>query len=143
MRISFSLLGSVAALAILSAGCAGSERKLGRGMNNMTEFVRMGEIRRSMEQTSLWDGNEVAYTTGFIKGFNRSLCRTAVGTFEVLTFPFPSYDARIKPEDPVYPASYKPHFLADPSWGPDSALGFSGGDIAPMIPGSRFRVFDY
>jgi len=25
---------------------------------------------------------------------------------------------------------------------PDTALGFSGGDLAPMIPGSRFRIFD-
>ena len=24
----------------------------------------------------------------------------------------------------------------------DTHIGFSGGDVAPMIPGSRFRVFD-
>jgi hypothetical protein len=24
----------------------------------------------------------------------------------------------------------------------DTYMGFSGGDVAPFIPGSRFRVFD-
>jgi hypothetical protein len=24
----------------------------------------------------------------------------------------------------------------------DTNLGFSGGDVAPFIPGSRFRIFD-
>jgi len=33
--------------------------------------------------------------------------------------------------------------LEDPTFGPDAALGFSGGDIAPIFPGSRFRIFDY
>jgi len=44
--------------------------------------------------------------------------------------------------NPVYPDSYKPHLLADPTFGPDNSLGFSGGDVAPIIPGSRFRIFD-
>jgi hypothetical protein len=43
----------------------------------------------------------------------------------------------------VYPDSYTPKLIADPTFGPDGALGFSGGDVAPMIPGSRFRIFDY
>ena len=34
-------------------------------------------------------------------------------------------------------------FISDPSWAPDSYLGFSGGDVAPHMPGSRFRIFDY
>jgi hypothetical protein len=25
---------------------------------------------------------------------------------------------------------------------PDTSLGFSGGDIIPFIPGSRFHIFD-
>src|SRR5438445_7541400 len=61
------------------AGCAGPERKLGRGINNVLEFTRGGEIRRSMEQTALWDGTDAAYTTGFIRGFNRRVARTFVG----------------------------------------------------------------
>lgn len=143
MRFSASLLASLAAVSLLAVGCAGPERKLGRGINNVTEFARMGEIRRSMEQTALWDNTDAAYTTGFIRGFNRSVARTAVGLYEVVTFPIPSYDPVFLPENPVYPDSYKPRLLADPTFGADASLGFSGGDVAPMIPGSRFRIFDY
>lgn len=137
----FTLAASLAV--ILSTGCAGPERKLGRGIANVTEFARMGELRRSMEQTAIWDGADVAYTTGFLHGLNRSVARTAVGVFEIATFPIPSYDPVFLPSEPVYPDSYKPNLLADPTFGPDAVLGFSGGDVAPMIPGSRFRIFDY
>jgi putative exosortase-associated protein (TIGR04073 family) len=143
MRISLSFLAVLAATALLATGCAGPERKMGRGMLNVTEFARMGEIRRSMEQTALWDNTDAAYTTGFLHGLNRSLARTAVGAYEVITAPFPPYDPIYLPEYPVYPDSYRPHLIADPTFGPDAALGFSGGDIAPMVPGSRFRIFDY
>jgi putative exosortase-associated protein (TIGR04073 family) len=143
MRIQRHLLVSLFSLAFLLSGCAGPERKLGRGVNNLTEIVRLGEVRRSMEQTAIWEGPEVAYTTGFFRGFNRTMARTAVGVYEVITFPFPDYDPVFLPENPVYPDSYKPNRLADPTFGPDPSLGFSGGDIAPMIPGSRFRIFDY
>ena len=136
-------MASITALVLLATGCAGPERKLGRGMLNATEFVRLGEIRRSMEQTAIWEGTDKTYTTGFIRGFNRSLARTAVGFYEIVTFPIPKYDPHFLPEYPVYPDSYKPNLIADPMFGTDSALGFSGGDVAPMIPGSRFRVFDY
>ena len=131
------------AIGLFATGCAGPEQKLGRGISNVTEFARLGEIRRSMEQTAVWEGNDKAYTTGVIRGFNRSLARTAVGAYEILSFPFPPWDPVLLPSDPVYPDSYAPNLLADPSFGPDAALGFSGGDVAPMIPGSRFRVFDY
>ncbi len=112
-------------------------------MNNLAEPIRMGELRRSMEQTALWESSDLAYAKGFIHGVNRTFARAAVGAFEVLTFPVPGYDAYFMPENPVYPDSYKPKMLADPAFGPDSALGFSGGDVAPFIPGSRFRIFDY
>jgi putative exosortase-associated protein (TIGR04073 family) len=145
MRKLISSASGAVAVAFLATGCAGPEQKFGRGLNNVTEFARMGEIRRSMEQTALWDGNGEAYTTGFIRGFNRSLARTGVGLFEILTFPIPTpnYDPIFLPASPVYPDSYTPGILADPTFGPDAAIGFSGGDIAPMIPGSRFHVYDY
>lgn len=130
-------------LVLLSSGCAGPEKKLGRGINNSMEMLRMGELRRSVEQTAIWDGPDTAYTTGMIRGMNRTLARTAVGLYEVITFPIPSYDPNFLPENPVYPDSYRPNRIADPTFGPDAALGFSGGDIAPMVPGSRFRIFDY
>jgi putative exosortase-associated protein (TIGR04073 family) len=156
MRISLSLSIASAAVALLVVGCTGPEQKLGRGINNLTEFARMGEMRRSVEQTALWDGAETGYTTGFIRGLNRSVQRTVMGAFEVATFPLPSYDPILvrppfydsykKPEaivKPQYPDSYKPGLLADPLFSPDTALGFHGGDVMPFIPGSRFRIFDY
>ncbi len=143
MRVSSFSTGLLAGLLLVAAGCAGPEQKLGRGVRNFTELGRMGEIRRSMEQTAIWDGADVAYTTGVLRGLNRSFARTAVGAYEIVTFPFPSYDPVFYPVDPVYPDSYKPHLLADPTFGPDAALGFSGGDVLPIVPGSRFRIFDY
>ena len=143
MRLTFPLLASLGAAALLLSGCAGPERKFGRGLNNATEFARLGEIRRSMEQTGIWETPETAYTTGLIRGINRSLVRTGVGLYELVTFPFPDYDPVFLPENPVYPDSYRPRQLADPIWGPDDALGFSGGDLFPMVPGSRFHIFDY
>lgn len=143
MRITFTFGAFIATMGLFAMGCAGPEQKLGRGINNATEFARLGEIRRSMEQTALWDGPEAAYTTGFIRGFNRSVVRTGVGLYEIATFPIPDYDPVFLPADPVYPDSYRPHLIADPTFGPDASLGFSGGDVAPMVPGSRFRIFDY
>jgi hypothetical protein len=32
--------------------------------------------------------------------------------------------------------------LSDQITSPDTSLGFGGGDIAPMIVGSRFHIFD-
>jgi putative exosortase-associated protein (TIGR04073 family) len=163
MRSSLFILA--VALVLISSGCAGPEKKLGRGMNNFTELVRGGEIRRSMEQTALWDGTDVAYTTGFFRGLNRSLARTAIGAYEVLTFPIPPYDPlltstnRIYPdvsirntkspwggmvltENPIYPANYTPSLMSDSMFATDTSLGFSGGDVFPFVQGSRFRIFD-
>src|SRR5437667_12720629 len=94
---------AMVACAALVAGCAGPERKLGRGINNFTEFARGGEIRRSMEQTALWDGTDAAYTTGLLRGLNRSVARTFVGIIEIATFPIPPYEARFTPTTRIYP----------------------------------------
>jgi putative exosortase-associated protein (TIGR04073 family) len=142
---------SLIAVSSLVAGCAnpeGPEQKLGRGLNNLVEFARMGELRRSMEQSAIFDTPGYgSITTGVIHGINRSFERTGVGLYEVLTFPIPNgsngnYRPVFDPADPVYPDSYKPDWIADTLLQPDTSLGFSGGDIAPYIPGSRFRVFD-
>ncbi len=116
-------------------------------MNNMTELFRGGEIRRSFEQTAVMGSADQSYTTGIIHGIDRTMLRTGVGLYEVVTFPIPNhapgnYGAILHPADPVYPDSYKPNWLADPILSPDTSLGFAGGDIAPIIPGSRFHVFD-
>ncbi|HVK58954.1 MAG TPA: exosortase system-associated protein, TIGR04073 family [Candidatus Kapabacteria bacterium] len=143
MRKLISSAVATLAIGIFATGCAGPEEKFGRGLNNVTEFARMGEIRRSMEQTALWEGTDKAYTTGLVRGINRSLARTGVGVFEILTFPFPTYDPLFLPEQSVYPDSYTPNLIADPTFGTDASLGFSGGDVVPFVPGSRFRIYDY
>lgn len=150
MRISASILACVAAMALFSVGCAGPgsklagpEAKLGRGFNNVTEFVRLGEIRQSIESKSLFDNPEAGRTTGFIHGFNRSLARTFVGVYEIVTFPIPGYDPIMKPVNSVYPSSYRPGLPEGPLFETDSSLGFSGGEVAPFVPGSKFRVFSY
>lgn len=163
MRI-LTFLALTGAVALIT-GCAGPEKKLGRGMLNATEFARLGEIRRSIEQTALWENTDAAWTTGWRRGITRSVARTGIGIYEILTFPFPSYEPlltstdRVYPdpnvrntkypwggmvlsEYPVYPDSYRPRVPDDSIFNTDTALGFSGGDIAPIIPGSRFRIFD-
>ncbi|MCX8157466.1 MAG: exosortase system-associated protein, TIGR04073 family [Verrucomicrobiae bacterium] len=138
-------LGLAILVAGLGAGCAGPEKKLGRGMNNATEFLRLGELRRSVEQTALFDSPESAYTTGFIRGMNRTLARTGIGIYEIITFPFPSYEPVLTHKfsaKPVYPDTYRPNLIEDQTFAPDTSLGFAGGDVIPFVPGSRFRVFD-
>ena len=142
-----AVLFPVVILSCLVAGCAGPEQKLGRGMNNMVEFCRLGAISRSFEQTSVFGPPDNAFSTGIFQGFDRSVQRTFVGLYEVATFPIPNhkpgdYGPILRPASPVYPDSYKPNWLSDTITSPDANLGFAGGDIAPIIPGSRFHIFD-
>jgi putative exosortase-associated protein (TIGR04073 family) len=145
MRKTFSLLALIVAVGALSSGCANVERKFGRGMSNTFEIVRGGEFRRTMEQTARFDSPDEAYTTGFIRGVNRTFARTGIGIYEVVTAPFPPYDpvatSYLAP-NPVYPDNYQPDLIEDSMFATDTYIGYSGGDIAPMIPGSRFKVFD-
>ena len=162
MRIAV-LLSAVGALALVT-GCAGPEAKLGRGINNTFEFARLGEIRRAMEQTAIWDGPETVPTTGFIRGLNRSFARTGIGIYEVLTFPIPPYGPTLAPKNRMYPdpsittvgnkswgglrlpenhvspSAYRPGVSTDSMFEPDSNLGFSSGEAFPMVPGSTFRT---
>ena len=137
----------IVALSYFVVGCAGPEQKLGRGVNNLGEFARGGEMRRSFEQTAIFGSPDQSYTTGLFRGFNRSMVRTFAGAYEVLTFPVPNhkpdnYGPILRPSDPIYPDSYKPNWLSDAITSPDTNLGFAGGDVAPIIPGSRFHIFD-
>ncbi len=145
MRKTLPFLALVLVAGALASGCANTERKLGRGISNMMEPLRMGELRRTMEQTALFDGPDTAYTTGFIRGMNRTLARTGVGIYEVVTCPIPPYDPVLTSylaPGPVYPDSYTPTLVEDSTFSTDTNLGFAGGDVAPMLPGSRFRIFD-
>jgi len=146
MQTKFSFFGAVLVTGLLAGGCAGPEQKLNRGFNNTMEVVRWGEMRRSVEQGALFGsraGNPVT-------GFNRSLARTGLGLWEVITFPIPNHShadygpvwtSYLKPK-PVYPDSYKPGLPDDPLLATDTRIGFSGGEVAPIVPGSRFKVFD-
>jgi putative exosortase-associated protein (TIGR04073 family) len=145
MRNIFYFLATLAIAAVLSSGCANTEKKLGRGMSNMAEFARLGEIRRSVEQTTLFDQPGGHYATGFVRGLNKSFARTGVGIYEVVTCPFPPYDPvftdYLSPT-PAHPDNYEPEILDDALFATDTNMGFSGGDIAPYIPGSRFKIFN-
>jgi putative exosortase-associated protein (TIGR04073 family) len=168
MRLA-STLSLFGLAALLTAGCAGPETKLGRGVLNATEFARMGEWRRTVEQTAINQNPDAAYSVGMIRGFNRSLIRTVMGAVEIATFPIPLPGAGYGPmlcpttpvypditspnktyafgipaftEYPIYPGSYTPRLIDEPTFNTDTSLGFSGGDIAPFVPGSRFRIFD-
>ena len=102
----------------------------------------MGEMRRSVEESAVFDGN---YTTGLVRGFDRSMARTGVGLYEVVTFPFPPYHPvctnYLSPE-PAYPDNYKPGLWSESMFDTDTYVGFDGGDVAPFVPGSRFQVFN-
>ncbi|HXE42554.1 MAG TPA: exosortase system-associated protein, TIGR04073 family [Candidatus Baltobacteraceae bacterium] len=132
-------------VALFATGCAGPEEKFGRGMRNTWEIVRFGDMRRSVEQSAVFESPDYGYTTGFMRGLNHSIVRTGVGVYEVVTAPLPPYHpvlTRYIAPEPVGPESYKPGRISSELFDTDTYMGFSGGDVAPFIPGSRFRVFD-
>jgi putative exosortase-associated protein (TIGR04073 family) len=144
MRNILSLL-AVLAIGALASGCANTEQKFGRGTDNFFEIVRFGEFRRTVEQTSVLDSPDVGYTTGVVRGFNRTLARTGMGVYEMITAPFPPYGPIFTDHfapNPVYPDNYTPRRLEDSFFATDTTMGFSGGDVAPFFPGSRFHIFD-
>src|SRR5215467_9830188 len=123
MRKTFTLLAVLSVAATLVMGCANTEQKFGRGMSNIFEIARLGEMRRSMEQTALFDSPESAYTTGFIRGLNRTLARTGIGIYEVVTAPFPPYGPvatdYLSP-GPVYPDNYRPNIIEGSTFATDN-----------------------
>ena len=145
MRNTFALSGVLALAAIFAAGCAGPEEKMGRGFSNTMEIVRAGEFQRSAEQGNLFAGPDTGFSTGIVQGVDKTLARTGIGIYEVVTFPIPPYHpicTDYLSAKPGYPDSFHPRKWADPMMDSDQYLGFSGGDVAPWLPGSRFRVFD-
>ena len=79
---------------------------------------------------------------GLSGGFDRSLTRVGVGIFEIATSPLPPYDPKFIAPNPAYPDSYKPGLTSCTTLDTDTYTGYSGGDVVPFIPGSRFKVFD-
>ena len=143
-KIIFPLIAVAAAL--FAAGCTGPEQKLGRGLSNTYELVRWGELRNSIVQNTVMPVPGSGYY-GFVHGFDRSLQRAGLGVLEVATFPIPmpTYQpmfTKYFAPDPVFPESYTPRALSDSLYDTDTYTGFTGGDVAPWFPGSRFSVFD-
>ena len=130
---------------MLSAGCTSAESKLGRGVSNTAELMRLSEFNRSIEQHSLYEGPNSGFATGLMSGIDHSIVRTGVGLYEIVTFPIPPYHPvltnYLTPE-PHYPDAYSPRKWNEPVLDTDHSLGFGGGDEMPWFPGSRFRVFD-
>ncbi len=141
MRNVLPLIGLFALAAIFTSGCAGPEAKLGRGVRNTCDIVRLGGLRTSMEQTAVWDSPADACTTGVTKGVDLSLARTGVGLYEIITFPFPPYHPvwthYLSPE-PVYPDNYRPNLPDDTLYQTDTYIGFDCGNVAGFVPGSDF-----
>lgn len=142
------------AVALIAVGCEGPEQKLGRGLSNTFEIVRWGELRRSVELNGVEPIPSFGYY-GFVHGFDRSIERTGLGIAEVVTFPIPTptyapmapkfYDHAPGDDrvdaDPVQPSSYTPGHISDAIFDTDTFTGFSGGDVAPWAPGSRFSIW--
>lgn len=141
-KIIFPLAALLAA--VFFVGCRGPEQKLGRGLSNTFEVARWGELRRSVEQNAVFAEPGYGYY-GAIHGFDRSLQRVGLGLYEVATFPLPAYHpilTKYYSADPAFPESYKPGRFANPMFDTDTYTGFSGGDVAPFIIGSRFQIFE-
>jgi len=100
----------------------------------------MGELQRSFEQTYLWDGPDPALGAGMVRGVSRTVGRTLSGVVDIVTFPIPT-ESLIKPENPVYADSFTPDVVDTPFLQTSNQLGFDGGDAAPLVAGSRFRIF--
>jgi putative exosortase-associated protein (TIGR04073 family) len=144
-----NVIALLALAALFTSGCAGPEQKLGRGMSNTFEIARMGDMRCSIEQTAVFESPSAGYTVGAIRGLDRTVTRTGVGIFEIFTFPIPMPGSGYGPifphylqPGPVYPDSYKPGLISGTTFDTDTYTGFSGGTVAPYIPGNRFCVFD-
>ena len=149
MRNTISILALTALAAVFTSGCAGPSQKLGRGISNTFEITRMGDLRRSVEQKAVFEGPSTGYTVGAVQGLSRTVVRTGVGIFEVFTFPIPMPGSgygpifpHYLPPGPVYPDSYKPGLISSSTFDTDTYTGYSGGDVAPFVPGSRFKIFD-
>ena len=147
MQNATSFLALAALGALFTAGCAGPEQRLGNGFSNVTEFARLGEMQRSVEQSSVFDPGD-GVSTGLIHGFDQSVYRTVAGAYQIVTFPAgnlltqSSFEQKHIPNGTTYPDSYRPGLPDTSTFQTDTYFGFSGGDIAPFVPGSRFAVFD-
>ena len=73
--------------------------KLTRGFVNLvTGWV---EIPKRIQETSQTSGAAAGFTWGLLRGLGHGFIRTAAGSYELVTFPFPAppgYESVIQPE---------------------------------------------
>ncbi len=139
-------LFTIAATAVGITGCTGPQQKLSRGFSNTCEVIRWGDMRREVEQNTVFSAPDVNYSYGVVHGFCKSMSRIGIGIYEMVTFPIPSYDpvcTNCVAINPQYPDSYQPGLISGSTFDTDTYTGFSGGAVAPFLPGCRFQIFDY
>ena len=98
LPLALFLCGTVACFADIQAPPSsdqGPTRKLGRGLANI--LYGSSEIFESMSDVNYADGNSAAFSYGLVRGVGRTLARLGYGTFEVVTFPFPTNHGTYKP----------------------------------------------
>lgn len=76
----------------------GPTRKLGRGLANM--FYGWTEIYYQPCLIQSREGDAAGATYGVVRGVGRQIARFGFGFFDVITFPFPSYNGTYKPPYP-------------------------------------------
>lgn len=84
-----------------NASGADALRKFGRGISNLT--WGWTDLPMSIHHQDVMWGPAAAYTYGVVKGTWQVICRTAVGIWEVATFPLPWPDG-------YWPVYYGPEF---------------------------------
>ena len=144
MRNAIFLLAVVALTAVFTSGCAGPEEKLGRGANKFMKSSAWAKCAAPSNSRPC-SIRRVTVMPRRVRGIDRSLTRVGMGVFEVATFPLPPYGpvlTKYFSPEPAFPASYKPQRVSDALFDTDTYTGFSGGDVMPFLPGSRFSIFD-
>ena len=108
----------------------------------------MGEMQHSVEQNAVFDP-PARHATGLIHGFDQSVYRHRAGRLSDRHFPGrqPADANQLRAETHsarerlIRTATIRDCRLSR-TFQTDTYTGFSGGDIVPFIPGSRFSVFD-
>jgi len=77
----------------------GPTRKLGRGIANL--LISPTEAVVTIATVNTYEGNSAAASYGVVRGVGRGIERSAVGFFEILTFPFPNRYDTYKPILPL------------------------------------------
>ena len=144
MRKTLPFLAALAVV-VLTSGCANIEEEIFPWLQQPDGVCSPRRNSPFHGANGLFDEPGAHYTLGFVRGFDKSLVRTGVGVYEIVTCPIPPYDPVLTDyitPNPVYPDCYAPGLIAGSTFETDTHMGFSGGDVAPFIPGSRFKVFD-